>query len=176
MARLSDDADYRRRIVATLYTTHGPAWMQRAACAGEDEPREWAYTDRFFTDEVTDAPKLVFPETVYRAMKTCHECPVRRECLQDAYETERHMVAIPKTYPERYREVEDEDRYGIRGGVPGQIRQRYARHPSRLDACERWFAAVARKRRWGIAEVMETLWGRVLHPAPTMLPKADNGG
>lgn len=135
-------------------------WTRKAACAGKD-------TEAFFRDEVSDGTKLVFPETVYRAMKTCYSCPVRRECLEDAYATERHEEPIPGTAPQRMRIVEDQDRYGIRGGVPGQIRQRYAGHPSRLDANERWYRAVARKRRWGMNEVMDRLWNRVLHPGPS---------
>jgi hypothetical protein len=169
LVKLIDDPAYRRRIVAQLYGDNGSAWMHQAACANEPgAEHDDDYHDSFFLDEVGNRTKLEFPETALRRMRICHTCPVRRECLAQAYEQERHLEAIPGTAPVRMRWTEDTDRYGIRGGVPGRIRERYAHHPNRLEAIERWHQAVARKRRWGLEAVVERLWNRSLESPPKM--------
>jgi hypothetical protein len=163
----------RRQIAATLYGQELPTWTQRAACASEpDDPHDAEYHDSFFDDEVINATTLEFPETTLRRMRVCHTCPVRSECLAYAYAQERHVEAIPGTMPVRHRWTEDVIRYGIYGGVPGRVRERYAHHPNRLKACERWFTAQAKKRRWGLSEVIEGLWNRVGSELPEMRSEA----
>jgi hypothetical protein len=151
------EPEFRALIISTLYGAHAPEWMGRAACAGEGEQRSWDYTDQFYDDDVAgDTP---FPEPLLRLIgNTCAKCPVRRECLEDAYAQERHLEDIPGTAPVRQRWVEDGTRSGVWGGIPGPIRERFAHSPTRLDDCEAWLQELGQERKWGLNELVETLW------------------
>lgn len=75
----------------------GEPWRLRAACRGLDR-------DELFFSDCDRWPSTARDR---RAKKICFECPVRVECLEDA--------------------LEYGDRYGIRGGLTANERQREIR-------------------------------------------------
>jgi hypothetical protein len=98
-----------------------------------------------------------FPGPLTDTMEICAACPVRRECLAEAYAQEVHIAEDRKHQP---RLVEDGTRFGVWGGIPGRIRTRFASSPDRLDACEAWFQEVARELRFGFRNVLDDLFTR----------------
>lgn len=145
-----------RLTALPLFAGYGPEFFEQAACAGEPgKPRSWKYVDDFFVeDDITeDFTKL--PETIQRKMETCYDCPVRRQCLEYAYDHETHIDDEDKLKPKI---VEDDTRFGVWGGIPGRFRARFAHEPDRLDVCEEWFQTVAHRLRWGYAAVVDDLF------------------
>lgn len=171
LIRIADtEPNYRARLVQNLYGAHQPSWMERAACSESTTKGAESY----FDDEVKDGAEH-FPDTTYPAMETCRDCPVRRPCLEQAYEYEWHLQAIKGTAPVRYEWVEDGARFGIWGGVPGRIRERFAADPDRLDRCEEWFEQTAETLRFGLQDIVDDLWDRSLDPRLKMVAPTDEG-
>lgn len=152
------------QLAMMVYAENSEDWKGLANCAGEDTPRTWDYSESFFRDDVSSADVLTFPEPLLRRMATCRDCPVRRECLEAAYTQEVHWEGENTLRP--FVE-EDGTRYGIWGGIPGPIRERFASNPDRFEACEEWFQSVGEQRQWGLSEVVNALWEDKLHPSRT---------
>lgn len=133
--------------------TRMPDWAAEAPCA-QTPVNYW------FHDDVSAAAP--FPTEVYEhrafneqgryevvaGMKLCGTCPFQVACLERAFALERrdrqeladeHMA-------------EADRRYGVYGGIPGRIRERYARDPDRITKCLNWYLDVARERRWFTTE------------------------
>lgn len=112
-----------------------PAWAKRAACA-ELEPNH-APLGTMFTDDVAYRRDgdYSWPDGVRHAMAVCATCPVRMECLRYAYESERreHIEWWGGEL------IDERRRYGVYGGVPGRIRERFADEADPIAACDAWF-------------------------------------
>jgi hypothetical protein len=125
-----------------------PAWTTWAACRQHSSPG--AVWEDAFRDELAYKPD----PNAYRwgdkarvAMQVCMSCPVQRSCLDDAFRME-HGAGESWWSGEP---VEQDRRFGIRGGIPGRIREHFATHPQRVDACLRWLRAYAAAQRWRAA-------------------------
>jgi hypothetical protein len=127
-----------------------PEWTKRASCAGRT-------TADWFSDDVAD-PGLrrepVFPDSVYVALKVCSSCPVKRECIELAYDTAKPQSwgwANVYTDPETssYQELTIEPMHAGIFGVPAMIRERMD-GPNRVDRCLEWLATVSRTRHWAL--------------------------
>lgn len=132
------DARFQVRVVQEFLRGLLPPWASLGACAGQP-------TDDYFKDDVTDLGVATeFPETVYDAMRVCAGCSLRRECVTWAYETEQ----VP--YDPWSEHTANPARYGVFGGVPGPIRERFAADPDRVDRALEWYAKLAssNERRW----------------------------
>lgn len=124
-------------------------WTADAACRNYSSPgAPWSW---MFADEVAERPEgteYEWPDKVLQAMAVCAGCPVRRECLQEAYETEQQQsVEWWSGEP-----VESDRRFGVRGGLPGRQRERFAPLEDRLERSEAWFDALSRTRHWTKSE------------------------
>ncbi len=135
------DPRLRSRLRRTLEEKWLPKWASSGLCAGRD-------TADWFADDVADSPNPTFPSRVSRSMKTCHACPVRRPCLEYAFEMER-SVDVQRWWSGE--PVEERRRFGVYGGVPGRIREHLADDPDRIEKCEEWLEAEAVARRWPTA-------------------------
>lgn len=139
------DPRFGKRLRSGLTDQFMPAWTVDAACRPYSAPgTHWEW---MFTDEVAEKPAGVeydFPDKTQQAMRVCAGCPVRTECLEDAYETEQQQ----STEWWSGEPVESDRRFGIRGGLPGRMRERFAELPDRLDRSHEWFGSYARKRGW----------------------------
>jgi hypothetical protein len=118
-----------------------------------------------FKDEVTTRPGVEYrwPADVLEALKVCARCPVRQKCLAYAYEIERHIVDEGGSGLETHDTEqalhavweEDDRRFGVYGGAPGAMRERFAHEPNRLERLEAWFVALARSRNWQVEDRQE---------------------
>jgi WhiB family redox-sensing transcriptional regulator len=54
-----------------------PAWTRRAACAGRDTEDFYPESRKTIAEEI---------EASWPALRICHSCPVRAECLERAFE------------------------------------------------------------------------------------------
>ena len=89
--------------MATSYAACWPEWTTRAACAGRDT-EDWFPEDRKTIGEEIESSML--------AKRLCQSCPVKAQCLEDAFTMK--------------------DEYGVRGGsTPGQ-RRMVAKDPDRV--------------------------------------------
>ena len=116
-----------------------PSWAPKAACAEKAPNRApWA---PMFADEVAHRPNMDYTwgTHVLHAMNTCAACPVRTECLEYAIDSERRMEQV--YWASELEMTTDGSRYGVYGGVPGRIRERYRDHPDPFEECDRWFMA-----------------------------------
>lgn len=112
-----------------------PTWASRAACA-ELAPNQAPFGP-FFDDEVAQRPDpdtYKWPANVTKALRLCAGCPVRRECLDYVFESEKREA----TEWWKGELVPQNRRFGVFGGIPGRIREFY-REP---QGCEAWF------KRW----------------------------
>ena len=104
---MSTDVRFRDRMRAALEDRLFPAWTRDAACRGQELPGR-LYRDAF-TDEVgqqQDIETYAWPERTVNALRTCAGCPVKRECLEYAFELN------PKPR-----------QFGVFSGTPGRIRE-----------------------------------------------------
>lgn len=114
-----------------------------AACASDGlDPDDW------FTDDLVTTPARLegrgLPSTTLEAMETCWSCPVRRFCLQYAFEIEQRerRTWFSADHTElRYRA-------GIYGAVPGFMREALADDPDRIAVLNEWVATVAIREEW----------------------------
>lgn len=112
-----------------------PTWAPRAACA--EKGANQAPYGPFFDDEVAQRPdpdSYRWPANVTKALRLCATCPVRPQCLNYVFESEKREA----TEWWKGELVPQNRRFGIYGGVPGRIREFY-REP---DGCDAWF------KRW----------------------------
>jgi len=58
-------------------------WHKEAACNGHPDPDLWHYENSIYADE----QKLQVLRSV-EAIDTCHQCPVRKQCLEQGMEQE----------------------------------------------------------------------------------------
>lgn len=122
-------------VPSVLLRQQLPDWGGDAPCAMRD-------TDRWFTDDVASNKDL--PGTAYSAIKVCYTCPYRRECLQWAFDQEQ----LDRSSLADVDREESDRRYGIFGGIPGRIRERYADTPDRIAQCVAWLEAKAATKGW----------------------------
>lgn len=128
------DSRFAPRLRESLETRLFPAWTGNAACRNEAHPG--VVNGAFFADDLAQLPETeeyVWPSAVLGAMRTCAGCPVRRECLVYAYESE---------------DAGDGRAYGVYGGLPGRQRERLGAYEDRITRSEGWFAALSITRRW----------------------------
>jgi hypothetical protein len=151
VSELHDHPSYRASVRRAFDDALFPEWTAQAECArlkvmsgtgGEVH-------DDFFTDDVKQRPRGDYdewPSRTVSAMRICSTCPVRSECLEYALEGEQRMEkAFWLSEPEL---VTDDRRFGVYGGVPGRVRERFARLPNAAARCDEWFRAFAAKQRW----------------------------
>lgn len=173
-ARMSPVFEYRLRH--TAHEKFLPRWMHRAACAGMNGGPETTW-DAAFHDEVgmeQDPADYSWPEDVKTVMQLCARCPVRKECLEYAFETTKEQVlgdatfyvsheiecrdpkcagCVPKDKRLRRQPFSVEPMHmGVFGGCPGRIREHFARFTDAVRRCEEWFRGEARRMRWELAE------------------------
>lgn len=130
-----------------------PEWTADAACRsdsiGGSGPQiagtTWSW---MFLDDVASRPdgREYWPDKVMQAMRVCAGCPVRRECLEYAYESEK---GVNDTWWSG-EPVERDTRSGVFGGVPGRIREQHGPHPDRIQRSTEWFESLALRREWPI--------------------------
>lgn len=108
-----------------LYARLLEPWTLEACCRGR--------TDLFFRDDVSEKNgQLVETEKILQAKTICARCPVRRQCLEYAFESE-----------------DGEFRSGIYGGMTGQEREQQAHNPHRLEALGAMFERQVWEHRLG---------------------------
>lgn len=143
------------------------SWTAQASCKGLD-------TDRFFSDDVSTPAEgePALPETATLAIRICYHCPVRRRCLDEAFELTQPMgFGNLRVYTKHEKRCQDrtcegcvpEDKRlreipegftlkpmhaGIFGGIPAYLRERLADLPDRLELAEVWLQQLALKRHW----------------------------
>lgn len=101
------DIRFRDRMRSALEDRLFPSWTRDAACRGQELPGR-LYRDAF-TDEVGQQQEIedyAWPERTVNALRTCSGCPVKRQCLEYAFELN------PKPR-----------QFGVFAGVPGRIRE-----------------------------------------------------
>lgn len=128
---------FRSRLRMTILAAMLPDWAPRAACA-ENAPNN-APWEPMFMDEVSHRSDgdYAWPAKVRHAIRVCRTCPVRPECLVYAIESEkREEMAY---WAAELEDITPAHRYGVYGGVPGRIRERYRDHPDPVAACDEWF-------------------------------------
>ena len=130
-------------VPSVLFQVHLPYWGPQAPCAGRD-------TDMWFTDDV--AVGNDFPDTALMAMRICSTCPLRVDCLTWAFDREQ----LDRSSMADADREEADRRFGIFGGIPGRIRERYANEQDRIAKCFAWFDSIAAARGWNRAEEEET--------------------
>ena len=124
MTELNQHPVWRAAVRRSLDDAVFPDWTAQAKCA-EVKVRSGTggqVHDDFFKDELSTrkADAGEWPSKVVNAMRLCASCPVRRECLAYAVESE---VRLSQEW--RTGEVVAVDRrFGVYGGVPGRIRER----------------------------------------------------
>jgi hypothetical protein len=137
------DPRFRPRLRAGLDLFED--WSADAACRRYSSPgAPWSW---MFADEVAERPEgteYEFPDKVLQAMQVCAGCPVRQECAEWAYEFEK---GVDQAWWSGEL-VEQDRRFGIFGGLPGRMRERFAAREDRIAAGEEWFTALSRKRNW----------------------------
>lgn len=106
-----------------------PDWMQNAACAkGELD-------EAYFSEETSDG---AYSDDLLHAKATCLNCPVRRPCLEYAYDLER-------TYDDEGNDHIGTFRQGVFGGSTGEQRQSFAEVPDRTDTLLTYLDSEARE-------------------------------
>lgn len=131
------DAAIAARIHAAFLDAMLPAWAGHGSCA-EKAPNRAPWSP-MFADDVSHRPRgdYDWPSHVIHAMNTCAGCPVRTECLAYALASE---TREEQTYwASDLEDVSDGRRFGVYGGVPGRIRERYRDHYDPFGACDAWF-------------------------------------
>jgi hypothetical protein len=126
-----------------------PAWGTRAACAQfsrRGAPWSWMYSE-----DLAESPDYTWPDHAVFAMKVCAGCPVRNECLEYAYEMEHQQSTLWWSGEP----VESDRRFGVFGGLPGRMRERFAHSDDRIARSQEWFAALSRERNWTLVETEE---------------------
>lgn len=106
-------------------------------------------------EQSEDLSEYKHPADVLRAMEVCAKCPVRDLCLAEAFKAEIHEVdqgeaGIAPGHDTPVRHVEDDRRFGIYGGIPGRMRERFAPYPDRLERAAAWFQSFTAKRGWAL--------------------------
>jgi transcription factor WhiB len=129
VTQLRDRPEHRARQRAALDDAMFPAWTGRAKCA-EVKVRSGTggqIHDDYFKDELSTkkADAGEWPTKVVTAMRLCSTCPVRVECLRWAMDQETRFSQRWKTGEL----VEQDRRFGVYGGVPGRVRERYGTMP-----------------------------------------------
>ena len=173
--------------------TRFPAWTALAACRPasvggaallhRDGARPGMPWDKGFNDEVAMKPSVDqyrWPRDVNDAIETCAACPVRRQCLERAFDVEGTTVTmgyanflikhkprcedmkcdgcVPLKDRIQRREMTLELMHvGVWGGVPGRVRERYANDPDRIERCTDWFEDYASEQGFRLLDQKENL-------------------
>lgn len=124
-------------------------WTAEAACRRFSLPgRHWEAPFKDDVAEKRQPSSYEWSETAVDAMRVCASCPVRRRCLEYAFE-------IEKSEGDQWWSgelVEEDRRFGIFGMVPGRIREHFAQQTDRIALCEEWVRTFAHQRRWHLRE------------------------
>lgn len=133
-------------------------WTAEAACRGDQRPSRLGLPGGFAAGEVWDDAYMdeveqlndatiwthTWSDTVLWVLEVCASCPVRERCLSDAYAEEQ---AISQLWWSAEL-VEEDRRFGIRGGVPGRVREVYADDPDQVAKSEAWVAWFHERYGW----------------------------
>lgn len=127
----------RARLRAAMLEAMLPTWAPNAACA-ERAPNNAPWGPAF-DDDVSHRPdgNYDWPAGVRHAINVCRTCPVRLECLRYAVESERREEQA--YWAAELEQVRDGRLYGVYGGVPGRIRERFRHEVDPASACDEWF-------------------------------------
>ena len=127
------------RIHQAFLASKLPDWAPRGACA-ELAPNS-APWGPMFCDDVAYRPSADYDwgAHVTHAMNICASCPVRAECLAYAIASEHREEQA--YWAAELEDLSDGRRYGVYGGVPGRIRERFRASPDPFRACNDWFMA-----------------------------------
>jgi hypothetical protein len=126
-----------------------PSFGPRAACAEKGPNR--APWEPMFEDDVSQRPdgNYSWPAGVKEAMSVCAGCPVRLECLRWAFDVEKRESRDWWTSEL----IVNNRRYGVLGGTPGRIRERFADEPDPIAACDEWFQNYAAEQHWDVVDL-----------------------
>jgi hypothetical protein len=126
-----------------------PDFAPRGACAGLAPNR--APWSPMFEDDVAFRKDgdYEWPKGVREAMQVCASCPVRRECLAWAFDVEKRESRDWWTSEL----IVNNRRYGVLGGTPGRIRERFQDDPDPIAACDEWFVGFAEQNRWDVKDL-----------------------
>lgn len=156
------DPVFRPSQRAALIGLYMDDWTADAACRGDKRPNVLGGTGGFpagfvwekaFMDE---APQLNrgtiethrWSSTILDVMEVCSTCPVRRECLTSALEEERAISDLWWSSEL----VDEANRFGVRGGLPGRIREVIADDDDPEASAEEWFSRQASRYGWNLTE------------------------
>lgn len=156
-----------RNGLRAAYDIRLPQWTDQAACRSASlpdtpHPSNRARTmsqqpgmpsDVHFLDDLTAIKNIEnydWPATVIDAMRVCGECPVRQPCLAYAFDIEQTTPDYAASWASTFEQQELPMRFGIYGGAPGPVRERFAPMADRLGQVAAWFARVALSRRWAL--------------------------
>lgn len=149
---------FRDALRASLTRERMPDWTALARCR-EFTTRGRAVWTQAFRDEVAARPEpddYEWPQGVTTwGMKECAQCPVRRRCLEYAFDRERMMPSDKNPWFWVPSEGQQMRRFGIFGGVPGRIREHFAEASDPVEASDAWFKSFAAKRGWTVTQAKE---------------------